>query len=144
MASSPTAQPVPLDQLPTCRQIRREVFIEEQRVPEADEVDGLDEACEHFLAFLDGQPVGTARLRITDEGHAKAERVAVLKAHRGQGVGHALMSTLEARVRALGHPEVVLSAQVEAIPFYRARGYQAHGPEFMDAGIPHRKMHLHL
>lgn len=144
MATAPTARPVALDHLPTCLQIRREVFIDEQRVPEADEVDGLDQACEHFMAFLDGRPVGTARLRITDDGHAKAERVAVLKPHRGQGVGHALMTALEARARALGHRELVLSAQVEAIPFYLARGYQAHGPEFMDAGIPHRKMRLHL
>lgn len=144
MASTPTAQPVPLDQLPICHQSRRVGGREEQRVPEADEVDGRDPGCEHFLAYLDGAPVGTARLRITEDGHAKAERVAVLGAHRGRGVGHALMNALEARARALGHAEVVLSAQVDAIPFYLARGYEPYGPEFMDAGIPHRKMHLHL
>lgn len=144
MVTPVIARAVPLDQLPVCHRIRREVFIDEQAVPEADEVDGRDPQCDHFLAFLEGAPVGTARLRITEDGHAKAERVAVLRPFRRHGVGAALMSALEDRARALGHQEVVLSAQVEAIPFYLARGYEAYGPEFMDAGIPHRKMHLHL
>jgi predicted GNAT family N-acyltransferase len=127
-----------------CHQIRRIVFIEEQRVPKDLEVDGLDPSCVHFLAEVDGQLAGTARLRVTEDHHAKAERVAVLLAFRRHGVGAALMSALEQKAKLDGHHEVLLSAQVEAIPFYLARGYEAYGPEFMDAGIPHRKMRLPL
>ena len=40
--------------------------------------------------------------------------------------------------------EVDLDAQVQALPFYRKRGFVEEGEEFMDAGIPHRKMRLKL
>lgn len=128
------------EELPRCLAIRREVFIEEQAVPEDEEVDGRDGEALHFLAFAGGEPVGTARLRITADGHAKAERVAVRAPWRGRGAGHAVMSALEAEALRRGHREVLLSAQVQVIPFYEARGYAAYGPEFMDAGIPHRRM----
>ena len=45
-----------------CHALRRSVFIEEQNVNEADEVDGLDCDALHFLAKVKDQPVGTARL----------------------------------------------------------------------------------
>lgn len=44
------------------RHFRRVVFIEEQGVSEAEEIDDLDAAALHLLARLDGRPVGTARL----------------------------------------------------------------------------------
>lgn len=40
--------------------IRRVVFIDEQQVPQDEEWDGQDPACHHLLAYLDGNPVGTA------------------------------------------------------------------------------------
>lgn len=132
------------DELSLCLGIRREVFIEGQNVPEAEEVDGLDPACTHFLAFSDGEPAGTARLRITGDGHAKVERVAVLERFRGRALGDALMDAIEAATAEMGHPEAVLAAQVQVIPFYERRGWIAEGPVFMDAGIPHRTMRKRL
>ncbi len=35
---------------------------------------------------------------------------------------------------------MALSSQTYAIPFYERLGYTAHGPEFDDAGLPHRWM----
>lgn len=131
------AQP---EELSTCLAIRREVFILGQRVPEDLEVDGRDPDCTHVVAFREGEPCGTARLRITQEGVAKVERVAVLATARGRAVGAALMEAIEAEARALGHREAVLGAQVEVIPFYEKLGWTAEGPVFMDAGIPHRMM----
>jgi ElaA protein len=132
------------DELSTCLAIRRVVFIEGQNVPEADEVDGLDPSCTQFLALLDGEPAGTARLRITDDGHAKVERVAVLDRFRGRAIGDALMALVEATAAELGHEEAILGAQVQVIPFYEKRGWNAEGPVFLDAGIPHRKMRKRL
>jgi ElaA protein len=40
----------------------------------------------------------------------------------------------------MGRNEVVLGAQTHAIPFYESIGYRAFGPEYLDAGIPHRDM----
>lgn len=128
------------EELSTCLAIRREVFIVGQNVPEALEVDGRDGECTHVIAFVDGEPCGTARVRITPEGSAKVERVAVLDRCRGRSVGRALMARVEEEIRALGRREAVLGAQVEVIPFYEKLGWVVEGPVFMDANIPHRKM----
>lgn len=124
--------------MPICLRIRRAVFIEEQHVSEAEEVDGLDGACVHVLASDGDTDVGTARLRAIG-GAAKVERVAVLSSHRGRGIGAAIMQSLEAIARATCST-VTLSAQVQVIPFYEGLGYVAEGPTFLDANIPHRKM----
>lgn len=121
-------------------EIRRRVFIDEQAVPQQEEWDSRDDQCLHFLAWLDGQPVGTARL--LPDGHIG--RVAVLAAGRGQGIGLALMrATIEA-ARERGHAQAELAAQTHALAFYRRLGFEAHGAEFLDAGIAHRNMRLHL
>jgi predicted GNAT family N-acyltransferase len=54
------------------------------------------------------------------------------------------MDLLEAVGRQRGAPEVLLAAQVSAVPFYEKLGYAVISDEFMDAGIPHRKMSRRL
>ena len=130
--------------LPRCHAVRREVFVEEQGVTEREEIDGRDGEATHFLALRDGAAVGTARLRVTEEGVAKAERVAVCAAERRRGTGAALMRALHDEARAAGHVEVVLGAQVSAVPFYRRLGYEVFGEPFEDARIPHRWMRFRL
>jgi predicted GNAT family N-acyltransferase len=121
-------------------EIRRVVFIDEQNVPQEEEWDGLDPECHHFIAMLDEQPVGTARL--LPDGHIG--RVAVLTDVRGTGIGVLLMqAAIEAALHA-GHSQVALSSQVHALAFYERLGFVAHGEEFLDAGIPHREMTLSL
>lgn len=137
------------DELAACLEIRREVFIEEQGVSEEDELDDRDLECVHFLALPVPQSplseaLGTARLLESDDGCAKAQRVAVLRRARGQNVGHALMSALEAEARRRGFAEVGLAAQLSAIPFYQRLGYEPYGDVFDDAGIPHRSMKKRL
>ena len=112
-----------------CLAIRRRVFVEGQGVPEALELDGLDDQCTHF----------PARLRVVEQG-AKAERVGVIEAAQRQGVGRALMEALEDAARLRGLERLVLSAQLEAVPFYQRLGYQAHGEVFREADIPHLAM----
>ena len=121
-------------------ELRRRVFIDEQQVPESEEWDGQDPDCLHFLACENGQPIGTARL--LPDGHIG--RVAVLGQARGRGIGLLLMREAIAAARLLGHEEVILAAQIQAMPFYERLGFQAYGEEFLDAGIPHRNMRLML
>ena len=128
------------NELDECLALRRVVFVEEQDVPADLEEDGLDPSCTHFVVRdAGGSVVGTARMR-EYHGAAKAERVAVHPSARGTGVGRLLMDALEAEARRQGRPEVRLNAQPSAIPFYDRLGYLAEGPEFDDAGIPHRHM----
>lgn len=125
---------------PAASEIRRRVFIDEQSVPQEEEWDGLDPECRHFLAMLDGQPAGTARL-LPD---AHIGRVAVLANARGTGIGVLLMKAAIEAARHAGHSQVALSAQVHALAFYERLGFVAHGDEYMDAGIAHRDMTLSL
>jgi predicted GNAT family N-acyltransferase len=124
-------------ELAAAREIRRAVFIEEQGVPEELEVDGLDPSCEHFLVFRDGTPAGTARVRQTDDGW-KLERVAVLREHRGRACGALLVEYI---LRYLpGADSVHIHAQESALGFWQRAGFEAQGPTFDEAGIPHRHM----
>ena len=116
--------------------IRHAVFVEEQGVPAEMELDEHDAASLHALAFDGGTAVGTGRL-LPD---AHIGRMAVRKHFRGRGVGSALLLKLCEAARGRGDREVVLAAQVHALPFYRAHGFEPYGAVYHDAGIPHQDM----
>ena len=130
--------------------VRREVFIEEQNVSEAEEMDGRDEAASHVVAYAvedattDETPVGTARLRVPKPGVGKAERVAVCKPYRGDGVGLQLMTAIEDVAREQGCDRMKLHAQTAVEAFYRKLGYETTSDVFMEADIPHVKMEKQL
>lgn len=128
------------DDIAACHALRRTVFIEEQGVPEADELDDLDGEAVHLLAFVDGVPMGSARLLRRGET-GKIGRVCVLAAARGTGLGVALMQKALAVLAADPALRVAkLGSQTHAMGFYERLGFVAEGPEYLDAGIPHRDM----
>lgn len=133
------------DEIASCLQIRRVVFIDEQSVPEKEELDDLDPVCRHFLATPDKSSLareafGTARILFLDDGSAKAQRVAVLREYRRHGVGAALMFAVEGEAARAGRQLLILSSQLSALPFYERLGYEPYGDNFLDAGIEHRMM----
>ncbi|MZE55012.1 GNAT family N-acetyltransferase [Streptomyces sp. SID5770] len=133
-----------------CFAVRREVFVEEQGVPQELEYDAYDATAVHVLAVReDGLPLGTGRLLHGADALGKTGgdasvgslgRLAVAKAARGLGVGAALVRGIEEAARERGLTAVDLHAQTHALGFYERLGYEAYGPEFPDAGIPHRAM----
>lgn len=124
----------------TCLALRRVVFIDEQGVPEADELDGTDEGALHILATIDGQAVGTARV-LTFGTTGKIGRVCVLKEQRGTGLGATLINAcLDLLETQNGVTRAVLGAQTHALGFYQALGFVPFGPVYDDAGIAHRDM----
>jgi len=128
------------DDLATCLAIRRVVFIEGQNVPEAEEVDGRDPDCLHYLLKTDGKAIATARVLPKDET-AKIQRVAVLEEARACGTGSMLMRAIleDLRTNNAFHA-AILGSQTHAIGFYEKLGFTVFGPEYDDAGIPHRDM----
>ncbi len=123
------------------RDIRHEVFVREQSVPQEIEWDGRDGECLHAIALSNaGDAVGCGRL--LPDGHIG--RLAVRASWRGQGVGAALLQHLIALARAAGHDRVVLNAQTHAAGFYRRYGFVPVGDEFMEAGIAHQAMERHM
>ncbi len=123
------------------REIRRRVFVQEQGVSPANEFDETDREAVHFLAWLDGTAVGTARLY--DEcAVARIGRVAVLPSAWGRGVGIAIMQHALAEARRLGYGDVVVHAQIRVREFYERLGFQVEGDEYEEEGIPHVSMRL--
>lgn len=133
-----------------CFAVRKEVFVREQGVPEDLEYDAYDAVAVHVLAVReDGVPLGAGRLLYGESATAKVGgdltvgslgRLAVTREARGLGVGVALVRAVEDAARARGLAAVDLHAQTHALGFYERLGYVAYGPEFPDAGIPHRAM----
>ena len=127
-----------------CLAIRREVFVGEQGVSAPEEVDGLDDVCIHLLAMQGDAVVGAARIRPLD-GMAKIQRVCVRRDMRGTGAGAAIMRFAIDFARRDGRfGTIALGAQTHALDFYRKLGFAEYGEEYLDAGIPHRDMMLHL
>lgn len=117
--------------------IRRKVFIEEQRVPEELEWDEFDAGSHHILAIdSNNQPIGTGRIK----PDGQIGRMAVLKQWRHQGVGKAMLEALLKYAREAHYQHIYLHAQLTAIPFYEKFGFIIDSDEFMDAGIPHKTM----
>ena len=131
------------EDLAMCHALRRAVFIEEQGVSEAEEMDDLDGQAIHFLGWIEGRPVATARIFVEGET-GKIGRVCVLAEARGTGAGLALMRATIAALRERGAKTAKLSSQTHAMPFYEKLGFVAYGSEYPDAGIPHRDMVLEL
>jgi len=121
--------------------IRFAVFVEEQKVPAAIELDEHDPVSLHALAF-DARATAVGTGRLLPDGHIG--RMAVLAAARGGGVGSALLLALMSAARARGQREVALSAQLHAVPFYRRHGFVAEGSVYQEAGIAHVDMRCPL
>ena len=128
------------EELKTAFAIRQRVFVEEQKVDAREEYDEYESISTHFLAYLDGRPVGTARWRFYN-GKIKLERFAVLKEARGKNIGTELVNTVKKDL-PVSDSEVYLHAQLTAMPLYAKTGFEKTGPMFEEAGIQHFKMIL--
>ena len=124
--------------------IRRQVFQGEQGVALELEFDGNDETATHFLAYQGNDAIGTARIRHLAADHsqpiAKIERVAVLAAYRGKGIGKRLMEVAIAHLHTQGITAIKINAQLQVQNFYKRLGFSTRGSIFEEAGIPHIEM----
>lgn len=131
-------------EFPDAQTIRKLVFQEEQGVDAALEFDGQDETSDHIVAYLDSQPVGTARIRYLDDKTAKIERLAVLPIARGKGIGKQMMEVGLDIAAKKNIQEVVIHAQQYIMGLHQKLGFEPEGEIFEEAGIPHVKMRKKL
>lgn len=118
--------------------LRREVFIVEQRVPEHLEWESDDARHQWFVAETRVGLIGIVRLTAV----GRVGRMAVRRPFRGKGVGGALLRAALAAASRAGLGQVRLAAQTHAEGFYARHGFVAEGEPYLDAGIPHRAMFL--
>ena len=125
--------------------VRRDVFIEEQRIPKELEWDEHDATAVHAVARNRlGQAVATGRLVTEAPGVGRIGRMAVHRTLRSGGHGAAVLRALEAAAAARGDREVTLHAQRSAEAFYARLGYLPYGDPFEEAGIAHIEMRRKL
>ncbi|MEL3974664.1 GNAT family N-acetyltransferase [Rossellomorea oryzaecorticis] len=127
-------------QLEEVFQIRKTVFVNEQHVPLAEEIDEFENGSTHFVLYDGDLAAGAGRFRIVDGGIGKIERICVLKNLRSKGAGREIMLAMEQYAKDKSIPKLKLNAQTYAIPFYEGLGFEIVSEEFMDAGIPHKTM----
>jgi len=128
----------------SCLDLRRTVFIEEQNVPENEEVDGDDPDCDHILLTVSDMPVGAARLKYYND-FIKVQRVCVLKNYRGQGIGSKIINFIIRHVEKNDiRSSVRLGSQIHALEFYKRLGFIEFGEEYLDAGILHKDMEFQI
>ena len=125
-------------------EVREQVFIQEQSVPEDLEYDGYDDEALHMVVKDDNRVIGTARVRFPATNQAKIERIAILKPFRRRGIGSNVISFLKEELRSKQIEHVVLHAQCVVTAFYKSCGFEETGLPFWDAGIKHIEMQLWL
>lgn len=125
------------EELESAFAIRRKVFVEEQGVDPALELDN-EEVSVHFLALSDNLPCGACRYRKTANGY-KLERFAVLREFRGKRVGQALVAAVLDDIPDQAEA-IYLNAQTDAVGLYAKFGFAIEGEAFEEAGILHYKM----
>jgi len=125
-------------------EVRKQVFVEEQGIPEDLELDELDMEAMHVVVKDGERIVGTARVLFLAASQAKLERMAILKPFRRRGIGKGIISFLDEEFKNRGTEQVVLHAQCSAVNFYKSCGFEESGSPFWEVGIKHVKMQKRL
>ncbi len=119
--------------------IRKKVFVDEQKVSENKEVE-YEEGSTFFLLFYDNIPAVTVRYRFTDKG-VKLERFATLKEFRGKGLAYILLNYVLEDLKNC-KKMIYLHSQSYIVKLYEKAGFVKKGDIFYEAGIPHYLMIL--
>jgi predicted GNAT family N-acyltransferase len=101
--------------------VRSIVFVNEQSCPYHEEFDGNDHVATHVLATVDGEPVGTARIRFFGQ-FAKVERVAVRQEHRSSRLAFKIARYAFDFCRRKGFTTIYGQPERRLVPFWRFFG----------------------
>ncbi len=126
------------------KEIRCEVFVNEQGFPLEVEIDCKDEESRHVLLYWKGEAVGTARVFFDEPGVLHVGRLALQKKCRGKGFGTLLMQEIRKEAKNLKVNTLRLNAQHDKAEFYEKVGYLKVGDEFLEEGYPHVTMQCEI
>ena len=127
-----------------CYELRKQIFVEEQKVPIEREMDEYDESSIHFAVYDKDTLIGTGRTRLLDN-YAKLERICILPTNRGCNIGSQLIQKIEEYWFYNGITCYRLSSQAHVAKFYEKLGYIVISEKpYIDAGILHVLMEKNL
>ena len=118
---------------PKIRNIRNNVFTNEQHIDPDMDFDGQDGDAIHVLIIYKGKYVGTGRM--LHDGHIG--RLAVLKECRGQGLGEKIVLSLVKEAKNKNLKRVYLGAQKHTVGFYKKLGFSVYGEPYTEVNIEH-------
>ena len=122
---------------PESRFIRETVFLSEQGFEK--EYDENDNIAKHIVIYENDEAIATCRLYWDDEVNCyHVGRIAVLKPHRGKGLGIKIVTEAEKIIKEMGGKEVFISGQVQVVEFYvKKLGYTQYGDVYLEEKKPH-------
>jgi len=124
-------------------EVRKKVYVDELNVPIELEFDEYDETAFHFVVEVDDFIVGTARLVVLDN-EGNIGRVCILKDFRRKGLGTKLITSIIHASINMGLDRLIVEAKINALSFYKKIGFVTEGNEYLEVGVPHKKMFLML
>ena len=121
--------------------LRTKVFVVEQNCP-YQELDANDKNSYHVYYKNKGIVVAVLRLYLAgDNQQVNIGRVAVASEFRKLGLGKKMMiASLKFITDKFKNQDILLSAQIYLTEFYQSLGFEIHGEEFLEDGIPHINM----
>jgi putative N-acetyltransferase (TIGR04045 family) len=128
--------------------LRRQVFVVEQGLFEADDRDGRDDDKRtlHVVGIVSGEVGGAVRLYPLDDAGElwKGDRLAVLPEHRANHLGARLVRFAVATAGARGGRRMVAHIQLPNVRFFEHLGWWREGPPELFHGVEHQLMAIGL
>jgi radical SAM protein (TIGR04043 family)/putative N-acetyltransferase (TIGR04045 family) len=126
-------------------EIRKEVFVLEQKIFSNSDIDENDAESIHLVAEWNSQVVGTVRFfPVNNNGHWVGGRLAVRKGFRSTGAGELLVREAMHFVKNRGCTKFTAHIQLENVPFFSRIGWKKVEPAKDYFGKPHQLMEANL
>ena len=129
-------------------ELRRAVFVDEQRLFADDDRDHRDDDAStlHALGFVDGVASGAVRLYEIDRPAAlwKGDRLAVLAEHRSNHLGAELVRFAVSTAGWLGGARMIAHVQLANVRFFEHLGWRVEGEPAPFHGAMHQLMSIGL
>lgn len=124
-------------QVACVQSIRIDVCVRELGIDPKVEFDSKDTSDTKYILAMDEKlPVAACRLTyLPEKSKAKIERVNVLKAYRGSGIGKQIIAAAEEWAKEDGYRKSVITSREQAIPFYEKCGYTPHYDERYQSSV---------
>ena len=139
------------DEAAVHHRIRHEVFVLEQEVFAASDVDAHDAPRSTikvvaWAASADGEwePGGVVRLYLLEPGIWQGDRLAVLAPFRAWNLGGPLVRFAVDTAATLGGLEMVAHVQAANVRFFERLGWRPRGEPELYVGLPHQLMAIDL
>ncbi len=125
-------------------EIRKEVFVNEQKIFKDTDKDKDDKHALYLIAMIDDEIVGTVRVFPIGDNEWVGGRLAVKKKFRGTRTGWLLVQEAVSLVKKNHCRKFTAMIQEENIKFFKRLGWQPYGVMFVYHGKRHLAMEAKL